>query len=57
MMAGALLLALGLLLYQSPHWGRYGPDCSYPLLQASQSVAGLMAALAGYRVFRAIRAT
>ena len=55
--ATVLLLVLGSLLYRTPHWGLYGPDCSVPVLQASQLVFGLISATLAYRAFRTLRAT
>jgi hypothetical protein len=54
--AGVLLLLLGSLLYRTRQWGGYSPDCSVPLLQASQLVFGLISATLAYRAFRALRA-
>ena len=53
--AGTLLLLYSLVLYRSPHWGSYLPDCSVPLLDLAQYLLGLVSLLLAYRVFRAIR--
>jgi hypothetical protein len=53
--AAVLLVLVGWLLHRSPHWGFFAPDCSYPLLQATQLLSGLMLVLLGVRVLRVLR--
>jgi hypothetical protein len=53
--AAVLLLGLGWVLYQSPHWGHYLPSCEPILLWPAQLVAAVLMALFVYRAFRVIR--
>ena len=55
--AGWLVFSWGTVIYPSAIAGTtgYNADCSVPLQNISQYVLGLMSALFGYRVFRAIR--
>ena len=54
--AGWVVFSWGTVVYPSAiaETTGYDIDCSVPLLEISQYVLGLMSALFGYRVFRAI---
>jgi hypothetical protein len=55
--AGWLVFLWGAVVYRSviARSTGYLADCSVPLLDSSQYVLGLLSALFGYRVYRAIR--